>query len=122
MTKLKKTIASLAACTLMASALALNISAFGVGDYTATASLTHTSTTATATTSLPVSGGAVSVSIVGRYYIKGTSKITTSSNGGGGTTGATASISNGGGDWISLKSTHNATYGKSTGSTILNWP
>lgn len=124
MTKLKKTIASLAACALMTSALALNVSAesFGVGVYDATATLSHTSTTATATTSLPVTGGTVSVTIVGTYYIKGTSKTTTASNGNGGTTATEASISNGGGDWVSLKSTHKGTYGTSTGSTTLKWP
>ncbi len=124
MTKLKKTIASLAACVLMTSALALNVSAetFGVGNYTGTATLSHTSTTATATTSINVTGGSVSVSIVGTYYIKGTSKTTTTSNGGGGVTGATAPISNGGGDWVSLRSSHRGTYGTSAGSTTLYWP
>lgn len=129
MTKLKKTIASLAACALMTSALALNVSAVdnppfvtfadGTKGY---ATLEHTSTTATATTSLTSMGGTVSVSIVGKYYIKGTSNTTTNSNGNGGTTGTTTSIYNGGGDWISLNSTHKVTYGGDTATTTRKWP
>lgn len=118
MTKLKKIIASLAACALMVSALALNVSAvtfhdFG-NDVKADSSLTDALTSATASTTLNHTGGAVYVSIVGEYYAKGTTDIKTNTNGGGGMTVASASISNSGGTWIELRSTHTASYNGTT--------
>lgn len=118
MTKLKKTIASLAACALMTSALTLNASAIiKFGDFgngvKAYAELSITSTSATASTFINATGGSVSVSIVGHYYAKGTTsgeKVAT--NGGGGQTSAGATIRNDGGTWTSVKSTHSATDGK----------
>ncbi len=126
MTKLKKTIASLAACALMTSALALNVSAVEFYDFgngvKAYATLSVTSTSATATTSINATGGSVSVSIVGRYYAKGTTNVNTASNGNGAQTGTQASITNGGGTWISVNSTHSATDGKITsGNYPMSW-
>lgn len=126
MTKLKKTIASLAACALMTSVLALNVSAvefwnFGNG-VKAYATLSVTSTSATATTSINATGGSVSVSIVGQYYAKGTTSTKTASNGNGGPTGAQASITNGGGTWISVNSNHSATDGKTSSNNYpMSW-
>lgn len=126
MTKLKKTIASLAACALMTSALALNVSAVKFYTFSsgaeAYATLSVTSTSATATTSINATGGSVNVSIHGKYYAKGTTSEKNASNGGGGQTGAQASITNGGGTWISVDSNHSATDGKtSSGNYSLSW-
>lgn len=119
MTKLKKTIASLAACALMTSALALNVSAITFYEFgnnvRADAYLSSNSSSATASTTLNTTGGTVYVSIVGHYYANGSTDISTNSNGGGGTTNAQASIINRGGRWISGISTHRASYnGKSS--------
>lgn len=126
MTKLKKTIASLAACALMTSALALNVSAKEFYDFgnnvKADATLSVASTSATASTTLNYTGGSVYVSIVGKYYAKGTTDIKTNTNGGGGMTTASASISNSGGTWTEVYSTHSATYNGTTGGPItLTW-
>ena len=117
MTKLKKTIASLAACALMTSALSLNASAvIKVGDFgngvKAYAELSVTSTSATASTCINATGGSVSVFIHGQYYAKGTTSEREASNGSGGQTSADATIRNDGGTWISVNSTHSASDGK----------
>ncbi|MCM1061554.1 MAG: hypothetical protein NC452_14895 [Eubacterium sp.] len=126
MTKLKKTIASLAACALTTSALALNVGAFTFYEFgnnvRADAFLNKTSTSATASTTLNTTGGTVYVSIVGHYYANGSTDISTNSNGNGGTTNAQTTIINKGGSWISGISTHSASYnGTSTPSFNLTF-
>lgn len=125
MAKFKKTIVSLVACVFMMSALALNVGAtkvtVTVNGAKGIASLNVSSTTATASTSFNNTGGSISTTIIGRYYVKGTTDIKTTTNGGGGTTAVSASIANAGGTWISVISTHNFAYGADNVAIDVEW-
>lgn len=125
MAKFKKAIVSLVACVLMMSALTLNVGAtkvtVTVNGAKGIAYLNVNSTTATATTSFNSTGGSTSTTIIGRYYVKGTTDIKTTTNGGGGTTAAMASITNAGGTWVSVTSNHSFAYGSEHVAIDVEW-
>lgn len=123
MAKFKKAIASLVACALMISMLTLDVMAasvsFPVGDATVTGTLIKTSTSATISAAANKPNVNISMSIVGTYYVRGTTDIKTVSNGGGGTTASQCMLTNGGGTWISVKAIFSATYGGYHNSVTL---
>ena len=92
---------------------------FSVGDATVTAYLIKSSTSATASASANKPDVNISMSIVGTYYVRGTTDIRTASNGGGGTTASQCMLTNGGGTWISVKAIFSATYGGYRNSVTL---
>lgn len=124
MKAMKRIIASVSACAVMAVSSAVTASATSVsspcGAATVTGSLNVYSSSATASTSINHLPGTVSVYIHGYYYKKGTSTKAETANGNGSANGGTsASIYNGGGTWISVYSTHSGYYyGDSTSFTI----
>lgn len=115
MVKFRKVIASLVACVLMMSMFTLDVMAdsesFPLGDATLTVVWDKTSTMATVSAYLNRSGGNINISIVGKYYVNGTTDVKTVTNGNVGTTGTSVSITNGGGTWISLNAVVSASYG-----------
>jgi len=117
---IKKIIASVSACAIMAMSSAVSASAASVtvpcGGANVTGSLNVYSTSATASTSIDHLPGTVSVSIHGTYVKKGTSTTAETGNGNGSATGGcSATIYNGGGTWISVDSTH---YGYYNGQSV----
>ncbi|MCM1061549.1 MAG: hypothetical protein NC452_14870 [Eubacterium sp.] len=106
MTKLKKAVTSFVICVLMVSMLTFDVSAesvtFPMEGANITVTWTKTPTFVTVSAFSNTSGVAISVSVVGTYYVKGTTTIKTVSNGNVGTTGTTVSILNGDGTWISI--------------------
>lgn len=126
MTRIRKAIACVTISAMMISSLAINVYAaekcFKVGTATARATLDVSSGTATATTSINVASCPVYVSIYGQYYIKGTTTVDDIGNGNGsGTSGTSTSISNNGGTWIYVSSSHSASYGDASNNVTINW-
>ena len=64
----------------------------------------------------------VTVSITGTFYKKGTLTVDSIGSGNGfGTGGTSAGISNGGGTWIDIVSSHTGTYNGSSVSFDIEW-
>ena len=118
---LRKTIGCVLACAIVYFSSTISASAltatYPCGAATVTATLNAYSNSATASTSINHLPATVSVSIYGSYYKKGTSIIDDIGNGNGSSNGGTsASISNSGGTWISLRSIHSSYY---YGSSVI---
>lgn len=125
MSKIFRRFSAVALAGLMATCMAVTASA-AKNTYkcpncgkTTTSTLEVTSTSAVATTSIDDGSRGVSVSIYGEYLEKDTMKPKNIGNGNSYTAGVTASISNGGGTWTKVKSTHSKCCSGS--STTLNW-
>lgn len=126
MKAMKKIIASVSACAIMAISSVVSASATSVtvpcGGANVTGTLNVYSTYATASTSIDHLPATVTVSIQGTYYKKGTTTQSGTGNGNGSITGGcSTSISNGGGTWITVKSTHYASYDGQSVTFNINW-
>lgn len=123
MAKFKKVVTSFVICVLMVSLLTFDVGAesvtFPVGDATVTAVLIRTSTGVTASAAANKPNVNISISIVGTYYVKGTTTIRTASNGSGGTMASQCTLINGGETWISVKAIFSAAYGGCHNSVTL---
>ena len=122
---LQKSLATITAAT-MAVCMAATVSAkseqYKVGKGTMTATLDVSSSSAYASTSIDVGPCYVSVSIYGQYYVKGTTTVRDYGNGNSSnTSGTEIRISNGGGTWIKVYSTHSTTCGQDSKTVTLNW-
>lgn len=124
MSKTFRRISAAALAGLMATCMAVSASA-ATNTYkcscgkTTTSTLDVSSTRAVATTSIDDGTRGVSVSIYGEYLEKDTMKPKNIGNGNSYTAGVTTGISNGGGTWTKVKSTHSKCCSGS--STTLNW-
>lgn len=124
MSKTIRRISAAALAGLMATCMAVSASA-ATNTYkcscgkTTTSTLDVSSTRAVATTSIDDGTRGVSVSIYGEYLEKDTMKPKNIGNGNSYTAGVTTGISNGGGTWTKVKSTHSKCCSGS--STTLNW-
>lgn len=86
---------------------------------TTTSTLKVTMTNAVATTSINDGSRGVSVSIYGEYIDKDSKTLKNIGNGSSYTAGVTTKITNKGGTWLKVKSTHSRCCGDSP--TTLNW-
>ena len=123
---LKKSLAAVIAVAVSATTLSTVAFAesksknFGVGTATATAYLSVSGDKGSSSTSLNRSGGRVDVSVLGKYYMRSSGKVSSTGYGGFGETAASAGVSKPSSSyWIYVSSEHMGSYEGSYGSTSL---
>lgn len=130
MKAMKKIIASISAFTVLATASAITASAITVSatddrtlnGATVTGILDVTSSEATAKTGINRGPATVNVYVTATYFKKATTNVESVSAANGGNGGSTsATISNNGGTWIDIVSTHSANYGGGSVSFDIEW-
>jgi hypothetical protein len=126
MSKIKKAIAGVMASVILMSLLVVSAGAVSAYTYIGDAMLTFTvtvyQTAANATATLNKQGGIISVSIYGEYIVNGISQpMSTGYGNSGGNSVASATISNGGAQWIYVDGVCTATYQGNSDTLMLVW-